>query len=98
MRHHIDLGDTFAYYHLKSRPTGGSTFQIQIVSALHTARATLAAEALHMRIHARFTFVAIAFLLTAPWPTRGDDTDDARIRKSVVKILSSLRQPDPFRP
>jgi S1-C subfamily serine protease len=51
-----------------------------------------------MRIHARFTFVAIAFLLTAPWPTRGDDTDDARIHKSVVKILSSLRQPDPFRP
>src|SRR5579883_283157 len=42
--------------------------------------------------------VGIVMLLT-PW--RGGpaaETDDAKVRQSVVKILSTLRQPDPFRP
>jgi len=38
-------------------------------------------------------------MLLTPW--RGGpaaETDDAKVRQSVVKILSTLRQPDPFRP
>jgi S1-C subfamily serine protease len=51
-----------------------------------------------MRIHTQFIFVAAVLMIATPWPTRADDAADARIRKSVVKIVSSLRQPDPFRP
>jgi S1-C subfamily serine protease len=51
-----------------------------------------------MRILAQFIFVATILTMATPWPTRADDSDDPNVRKSVVKIFASLRQPDPFRP
>src|SRR5262249_8242548 len=36
--------------------------------------------------------------LANPWPARGEDADDARARKSVVKILATVRRPDVYRP
>jgi S1-C subfamily serine protease len=49
----------------------------------------------------RFSRVSIAvgiILLITPWRARAVDADDAKVRQSVVKIISTLRQPDPFRP
>jgi S1-C subfamily serine protease len=37
-------------------------------------------------------------LVTPGRAARAGDADDARVRQSVVKIISTLRQPDPFRP
>jgi len=36
--------------------------------------------------------------MVTPWPARADEADDAKVRKSVVKIHSTLRRADPFRP
>ena len=50
-----------------------------------------------MRIVVKLAITAVLLTMTAPWPVRADDAD-AKVRKSVVKILSKLRPPDPFRP
>jgi S1-C subfamily serine protease len=43
--------------------------------------------------------VFVSALTTAmPQLTRADDVDDARVRNSVVKISSTIRRPDVFRP
>jgi len=51
-----------------------------------------------MWIYAQFVIVATLLTMATPWPTRAEDSDDPKVRKSVVKIFASLRQPDPFRP
>ena len=51
-----------------------------------------------MRIRAQFIFVAILLTPATTWPIQADEADDQKIRKSVVKIFGSIRQPDPFRP
>ena len=51
-----------------------------------------------MRIHTPFIFIAILSTIATTWPAQADDADNPKIRKSVVKIFGSIRQPDPFRP
>jgi S1-C subfamily serine protease len=51
-----------------------------------------------MRSYAHFIVLAALLTMATPWPALGDDADDPNIRKSVVKIFGSIRQPDPFRP
>jgi S1-C subfamily serine protease len=50
-----------------------------------------------MRILVKLAITAVLLTLAAPGPVRADDAD-AKVRKSVVKILSKLRRPDPYRP
>jgi S1-C subfamily serine protease len=51
-----------------------------------------------MRTLSRIALAVGILLPVLPRPVRADDADDAKIRKSVVKISVSMRQPDPFRP
>jgi len=50
-----------------------------------------------MRILVKLTIAAGLLTMAAPRPVRADDAE-AKVRKSVVKIFSTLRRPDPFRP
>jgi hypothetical protein len=51
-----------------------------------------------MRIHAELIFVAILSTMATTRPARADDANDAKVRKSVVKIFATLHRPDVFRP
>ncbi len=54
-------------------------------------------ESPSMRGFAQFLAAFLAFSAVTR-PARADDAADAQVRKSVVKILASVRQLDPFRP
>jgi S1-C subfamily serine protease len=49
-----------------------------------------------MRTFTRFIVTASLLSIATQWPARADD--DAKVRKSVVKITSTIRFPDLFRP
>jgi S1-C subfamily serine protease len=55
-------------------------------------------EATRVRTCVPFLFAATVLSSTTIHFTRADDADDPKIRKSVVKIFTKARQPDPFRP
>ncbi len=51
-----------------------------------------------MRILARHIITAWLLIMATSWPARAGETDDVKVRKSVVKILATLRHPDVYRP
>ena len=51
-----------------------------------------------MRVLAQDLLAALLAYSVVTSPARADDAADAQVRKSVVKILASVRQLDPFRP
>jgi len=51
-----------------------------------------------MRIHVQFIVTAGLLTMATSSAAQADDADNVKVRKSVVKILATVRHPDVFRP
>jgi S1-C subfamily serine protease len=51
-----------------------------------------------MTFRAQLVFVATFLTMATPCSSQADEADDAKVRRSVVKIFATLRHPDVFRP